>query len=46
MLVQLVYYKILTREMGERGGRMLLQVRVKGEGRKAIAKNRKEVRID
>ena len=30
----------------EREGRMLLQVRVKGEGRKAIAKNRKEVRID
>jgi len=29
----------------EREGRMLLQVRVKGEGRKAIAKNRKEVRI-
>ena len=29
----------------ERGGRTLLRVRVKGEGRKAIAKNRKEARI-
>ena len=29
----------------ERGGRTLLLIRVKGEGRKAIAKNRKEARI-
>ena len=30
---------------GERGGRTPLRVRVKGEGRKAIATNRKEARI-
>ena len=29
----------------ERGGQTLLRVRVKREGRKAIAKNRKEARI-
>ena len=45
MLVWPVYYKILTRETGERRGRMLLQVRVKGEGRKVIAKKRKKARI-
>ena len=28
----------------ERGGRTLLRVRIKGEGRKAIEKNRKEAR--
>ena len=29
----------------ERGGQTLLQIGVKGEGRKTIAKNRKEARI-
>jgi len=45
MLVRPVYYKILTKEMRERGGQTLIQVRVKGERKKAIQKNRKEVRI-
>ena len=30
---------------GRKGGRTLLQVRVKGEGGKVIAKNRKEAQI-